>query len=167
LVFNQIPKTLWPKLTHYVHLWTSTNQNWQSHNYNHLAMEKHIYICTNSSKIVFENNFQEGNCTWRHNYNIKCFNHTLFANCKGKWFFTIKSANFPQTSFAPHHPFWKDLSKQKKSNMEELEIRDLFFAYCLSTFVFPWLLLFFWNLLYITEWFASRCFCKHVMPFVL
>jgi len=35
----------------------------------------------------------------------------------------------------------------KNLDMEELEIKDLFFVDCLSTFYFPWLLISSWNLL--------------------
>jgi hypothetical protein len=38
----------------------------------------------------------------------------------------------PQTSFAPHHPL-KGSFEAKNSDMEELEIKDLFFGNYLST----------------------------------
>jgi len=33
------------------------------------------------------------------------FTHTFFTNCKGKWFFTTKSARFSKTFVVPHHLF--------------------------------------------------------------
>jgi len=100
-----------------------------------------LVFSTNSNKTVFENNFWEWNCTWRHNCNTKHFNHTLSTNCKGKWFFTIKSPRFFTNIFCSTSSFLKGSFEAKNSNMEELEIRGLFFANWLSTFSFPWLLI--------------------------
>jgi len=98
---------------------------------------------------MFENNFQEGNYTQRHNYNTKHFNYTLSTNCKGKWFFTIESARFSTNTFCSTSSFSKGSFEAKNSNMEKLQIRDLLFANCFFTFSFPWLLI---SLYVTTQW---------------
>ncbi len=83
---------------------------------------------------MFENNFQEGNCKRGHNCNTKHINHTFSTNCKGKWFFIIKSARFSTKFFCSTSSFLNESFKTKNSNIEKLKIRNLFFANYLSTF---------------------------------
>jgi hypothetical protein len=101
-----------------------------------------LVFFTNLGKTMFENNFREGNYIQGHNHNTKHFNHTLSTNCKGKWFFIIKSARFSTNIFCSKSSFLKGSFEAKNSNMEELQIRDLLFANCLFIFSFVWLLIF-------------------------
>ncbi len=104
-----------------------------------------LVFSTNLDKIMFENNFWKGNCTWGHNYITKHFNHTLSTNCKGKWFFIIKNVRFFENIFCCTSSFLKGIFEAKNSDMEKLEIRDLFFTNCLPTFFFLWLLISSWK----------------------
>ncbi len=103
----------------------------------------------------------ERNWTWGHNCNTKCFDHTFFTNCKGKWFFNIKKCTIFHKHFLLHiilflRDFWNKTSKYGK-----MEIFTFFFASCLSTFSLLWLSISSQNFFKIIGWFTSRCFYKH------
>ncbi len=73
-----------------------------------------LVFSTILSKTMFENNFQERNCTQGHNCKTKHFNHTLSSNYKGKWFFAIKSARLSINIFLFHIIFFDEIFWSKK-----------------------------------------------------
>ncbi len=108
-----------------------------------------------------EKKIRERNWTWGHNCNTKCFNHTFFTNCKGKWFFNIKKCKIFHKHFLLHIIlFGRDLLKQNIQIWENGNIQ--FFLCKLSFNIFsPLIINFFPKLKKIIGWFTSRCFYKH------
>ncbi len=153
---------------YHVHLLTSTNESLQLQNYILLKLAKHIivFLSTKPKSNSWKNNILEGKIILEHKCILNPFNHMFSANCKGRWFFIIRSPKSSKNYFCCKPFFLKGSFTTKKLDMELLKIFDLFFACYLSSF-FKGLFTSSSIFKKIIEWSTLTCFLNATIPLVV